>query len=118
MYLKLKEWIAKITSWINKPIGVPTNFGWTAFNGSWTAPTSGIAILRIQKDGTADNGTFYVKDTTAGLTGVFYISCTFPANYQNTGLFIAEKGHKYETEYTSNNFSGIYVRLYPWGGSA
>lgn len=98
---------------INKPIGL-SDTSWITFNGSWTAPDNGIAVIRVQKNSTAGNGTFYLKDTTASTNGIFYISCTFPANYQNTGMFIVEKGHTYETEFTSNNFTGIWIRLYPW----
>ena len=114
--LNVKKTLTKILGLFKEPVVQP-DFEWSS---PWTAPYSGILVMRVQRQsGPVGAVTFYVKDTTAGMYGVGTLATgAISGNFQNTMSFPVVKGHIYETEYTSG-VGSINCRLYripSWGG--
>lgn len=113
---RLYDVLNRMKDIILNPLSISSTTSWETFNGSWTAPKSGIGILKLQKNSSSGYGTFYLKDSTENMNTVAYFSGEVLSNYQNTKLFVAEKGHTYTAEFDSGSFQNITIRLYPWGG--
>lgn len=114
--LNVKKTLTKILGLFKEPDLIP-DFAWSS---PWTAPYSGILVIRVQRQsGAAGAVTFYVKDTTASVYGLGALATgAISGNFQNTMSFPVIKGHIYETEYTSG-VGTLTCRLYripSWGG--
>lgn len=112
--LNVKKTLTKILAQFTAPS--LTEFAWST---PWTAPYSGIMVMRVARTTSSGSVTFYIKDSTAGVYGIGTLATGgISANFQNTMSFPVIKGHKYETEYTSG-VGAVTCRLYKissWGG--
>ena len=81
------------------------------FSFPWTAPSDGIAVLKLQKNSASGQVTYYVRCTDLGV--VCYISTNLPASFQVTGVFPVLGGMRYTEDYSSGGLANVELTFYP-----
>ena len=101
MKLDVKEFLIKISAWING-IGFSGATDYTSAlysatsSNPWTAPASGVMVIYSETSG-GGRAYWYVNDKTDGI-GVARATRLETANYQLGASFPVVKGHKYYSE--------------------